>query len=91
MLAHTRLFLGNDGGAAHLAAAVGAPSVIVFSGTNESVEWAPRTAAPQRILERRVPCKPCHATDCPFDAACLRAVPVDDCLAAALGVLTGSP
>jgi len=74
-----RLFLGNDGGAGHVAAAVGTPSAIVFSGTNEAAEWAPR-GGHVRIVEGRVPCKPCARTTCPFNQACLRAVTVDEVL-----------
>ena len=40
-LAATRLFLGNDSGITHLAAAVGCPCVAVFGATDPKV-WAPR-------------------------------------------------
>jgi heptosyltransferase-2 len=77
------LFLGNDGGAAHVAAAVGTPSVIVFAGTSLSADWAPRGAR-VTVIEKWVPCKPCHSTTCPFNVECLRAATVDEVLAAAL-------
>jgi ADP-heptose:LPS heptosyltransferase len=83
ILKRARFFLGNDGGAGHIAAAVGTPSVIVFSGTNEASEWMP-VGSRVRVLERRVPCKPCASTTCPFDQACLRKVTVDEVLRAAL-------
>ncbi len=38
-LRHVRAFLGNDSGVSHLAAAVGAPSVILFAAAN--VAWRP--------------------------------------------------
>ncbi len=81
-----QVFVGNDGGAAHLAAAVGTPAVVVFSGTNEASQWAPRG---ERVaaLEHRVPCKPCARTDCPFDQACLRGVSVDAVLRESLRLL----
>lgn len=81
-----RLFVGNDGGAAHLAAAVGTPAVVVFSGTNEASQWAP-VGARVAVLEHRVPCKPCARTDCPFDQACLRGVTVDAVLRESLRLL----
>jgi len=40
-LATARLFIGNDSGIAHLAAAVGAPVLAVFGPTDERI-WAPR-------------------------------------------------
>jgi heptosyltransferase-3 len=43
LLAHTRLFLGHDSGVSHLAAACGAPSVLLF-GPTDPVMWAPPAA-----------------------------------------------
>jgi ADP-heptose:LPS heptosyltransferase len=40
-LASVRLFVGNDSGIAHLAAAVGAPTVALFGPSNEAA-WGPR-------------------------------------------------
>lgn len=40
-LAGARLFVGNDSGVAHLAAAVGCPVVVLF-GASDPVVWAPR-------------------------------------------------
>lgn len=40
-LAGARLFIGNDSGIAHLAAAVGTPTVVLFGPTDPAV-WAPR-------------------------------------------------
>jgi ADP-heptose:LPS heptosyltransferase len=41
VLAACRLYVGNDSGVSHLAAALGAPTVAVFGATDPSV-WAPR-------------------------------------------------
>ncbi|MCH7958543.1 MAG: glycosyltransferase family 9 protein [Candidatus Hydrogenedentes bacterium] len=40
-LANTRRFIGNDSGIAHLAAAVGAPTTVLFGPTDPAI-WAPR-------------------------------------------------
>lgn len=40
LLAPAKLFLGNDSGPAHMAAAFGVPSVVLF-GPSDSVVWAP--------------------------------------------------
>jgi len=36
------LFVGIDSGPAHIAAACGVPAIILFSGTNDRHQWAPR-------------------------------------------------
>lgn len=41
ILSHATLFLGNDSGIAHLAAAVGVPTIAVFRASNPNV-WTPR-------------------------------------------------
>lgn len=48
-LAGARLYIGNDSGIAHLAAAVGVPVVAIFLATDPRV-WAPR-GAPVTVLE----------------------------------------
>ena len=86
VLAKSRLLIGNDGGAAHVAASVGTPTLVVFSGTSLAGEWAPRGGM-ARVIEKWVPCKPCHSTNCPFGSACLRAVGVDEVFSAAVRML----
>jgi ADP-heptose:LPS heptosyltransferase len=45
LLANASLFLGNDSGPAHMAAAFGLPVVVIF-GASDRVVWAPwRTAS----------------------------------------------
>jgi heptosyltransferase-2 len=40
VLSHCRLYVGNDSGISHLAAAMGVPSVVLF-GPTSPVHWAP--------------------------------------------------
>jgi heptosyltransferase-2 len=87
LMGRASLFLGNDGGAAHIAAAAGTPALVLFSGTNMSSQWAP-IGRRVRIIEKTVPCKPCAATDCPYSQACLRAITADEVLATALDMLS---
>ncbi len=57
LLASARLVIANDGGVAHLAAAVGAPLVTIF-GPSNSAAWrplGPRT----HIVHATLPCMPC--------------------------------
>lgn len=51
LLSGASLFLGNDSGPAHMAAAFGLPTVVLF-GPSDDVVWAPwRTAA--EVLARK--------------------------------------
>jgi ADP-heptose:LPS heptosyltransferase len=60
----------------HLADAVGAPVVALYSGTDQISQWEPRHA-PARLLQRRVPCAPCYRFDCPIGLPCLDITPVE--------------
>jgi len=64
VLAEADLAIGADSGPAHLAAAVGTPVVVLFSGTNHPRQWQPR-GAPVRVVRRPVGCSPCHRRECP--------------------------
>lgn len=44
VVSQCRLFVGNDSGPVHLAAALGVPVVCVFQGPNDPAEWGPRGA-----------------------------------------------
>lgn len=65
LLERADLFLGADSGPAHLAAAAGVPSVVLFSGTNRSRQWRPWSRR-ALVLRHRVPCAPCHRKACPL-------------------------
>ena len=50
LIAGARLFVGNDSGPAHVAAAVDCPCVVMFSAT-KPVEWRPWQAPQARVLQ----------------------------------------
>lgn len=56
------LFVGNDSGPMHIAAAVGTPVVAVFGPSNQQA-WGPYTPPgeynPHKIVSRELPCMPC--------------------------------
>ncbi len=72
VLAGARGVLANDSGAAHLAAALGVPTAVLFGSTD------PRWTAPRgpavAILWHRLRCAPCFRRTCPWvdGYACLR-------------------
>jgi heptosyltransferase-2 len=77
------LFLGNDSGAMHVAAAVGLPVVAVFGSTDPD-GTAPVT--PERsVVRHRVSCSPCFLRYCPVDHRCMTRIPVDEVYDAVCG------
>jgi len=73
VLALAAAFVGNDSGAAHLAAAVGTPTVAIFLSTDPA-RTAPRGSR-VRVLASPVECRPCLARTCKLGTyACREAV-----------------
>jgi ADP-heptose:LPS heptosyltransferase/GT2 family glycosyltransferase len=74
LLKNCVLYIGNDSGPKHIAAAVGIPTVGIHSGVVDPVEWGP--IGPNAVaLRRNMTCSPCYlanASDCPRSLACLR-------------------
>ena len=71
LLERADLFIGADSGPAHLAAASGVTSLVLFSGTNNVRQWRPHSRR-SLVLRRPVSCRPCHRKVCPLaDHPCL--------------------
>jgi len=62
LVAGARMFLGNDSGPAHLAAAAGRPSVVIF-GSSDSVTWQPWQVVHQ-VVQNDYACNPCRGDRC---------------------------
>jgi ADP-heptose:LPS heptosyltransferase len=78
LLRRCRIFVGADSAPAHMAAAMGTPTVAVFSGTNEAREWRP-WGAEVEVLQRRPTCAPCGLAVCSRPQHdCMIEVTVDD-------------
>ena len=86
-IAKCSLFLCNDSGPMHLAAAVKAPMVAIF-GPGEHVRWKPlhKTSA---IVRKPIICSPCSQEICK-DPQCVLTVEISDVLEAAKNVLDES-
>jgi heptosyltransferase-3 len=91
LAARSRLFIGNDSGVAHMAAAVRTPSVVIFGSSNVA-HWRPWTSAPAEVVREELPCQPCPGYTCgEFDAPeCIRRVTVERVTAAIERVLKAS-
>ena len=82
LIARLDLFISNDTGPAHLAEAVGTPSVTLF-GPADPRRWAPLNAARHPIIRVPVACSPCSYWECPIDHRCLRRITPDMALSVA--------
>ena len=63
VLARARLFMGHDSGPMHLAAAVGTPSVAVFSARNRPRAWFP-WGSQHEVIYHRTDCWGCELEPC---------------------------
>jgi len=81
LLSRCHLFIGNDSGAMHVAAAVGLPVVAVFGPTDPggTSPVTPRCT----IVQQKPYCSPCFLRRCPTDHRCMTAVTADMVEAAA--------
>jgi heptosyltransferase-2 len=79
------LFLTNDSGLMHVAAAQDVPVVAVFGSTN------PATTGPRGersvVIRHTVPCSPCLDPVCTRDLECFRAIEADEVAAACVRAL----
>jgi ADP-heptose:LPS heptosyltransferase len=66
-MAGARLFVGNDSGPAHLAAALARPAVVIF-GSSSSPIWGPwprqATGPAARVVQNHFDCNPCPGDRC---------------------------
>ena len=81
LLAQCHVFVGNDSGAMHVAAAVGLPVVAVF-GPTDPFGTAPVTPRCS-IVQEKPYCSPCFLRRCPTDHRCMTRITPDAVAAAA--------
>ncbi len=74
-----RVFVSNDSGAMHVAAALGRPVIAMFGPTDER---ATRPLGRGAVLTADVFCRPCHLRDCPIDHRCMKRIDVETVVAA---------
>jgi ADP-heptose:LPS heptosyltransferase/GT2 family glycosyltransferase len=82
LIARCALFVGNNSGPLHIAAAVGIPAIGVHSGINDPREWGP-LGLHACSIHRVMTCSPCYLTkleNCGRGLACLRGLLPGDVL-----------
>ncbi len=80
------LFVGNDGGAMHIAATVGTPVVALFGPTYPQ-RWGPRGELTQ-VIYKGLDCRACyHPTCLRGDDSCMQQITVDEVFSAASRML----
>lgn len=89
LIGGARITLCNNSGPAHIAAALGAPVVVLYALTNpQHTPWQ----APARVLSHDVPCRNCLRSVCPMGHhACLLGVPADVVADAAVRLMHVTP
>ena len=71
--ARSAVFVSNDSGAMHVAAAVGRPVVAIFGPTDER---GTRPLGDHDVITARVFCRPCMLRECPIDHRCMKRISV---------------
>ena len=90
-LRRAELLLSVDSGPAHLAAMQGVPVLALYSGTNLAQQWAPRGSRVRVLRAADLPCSPCELSTCPYENACMRAIPLTNVLAETRRLLKRKP
>ena len=87
-LAQCALYVGNDTGTMHLAAAVGTPCVAIMAALDWPGRWIPYGPG-HIVLRRSVPCEGCLLKVCDKEAMrCLKMIEVDEVLDACSQLLS---
>src|SRR5579859_6312578 len=78
LLEGSSLFIGNDTGPTHIAAALGKKSVVIF-GASDSKVWSPWKTE-YRLVENPFPCKQCPHGKCESlgDSHCILSISVEE-------------
>jgi heptosyltransferase-2 len=83
------LLVTNDTGPAHIASALGRPTLVIFGPTNPLTT---RPFSPFGEIVRKPPdCAPCMLRDCPIDHRCMTAITPADVFERARTLLTEKP
>ncbi|HWQ32752.1 MAG TPA: lipopolysaccharide heptosyltransferase II [Blastocatellia bacterium] len=86
VLDRAALLITNDTGPAHIAAALGRPTLTIFGPTNE-FETAPLGVRAEIVRAPDIACARCMHRDCPIDHRCMTNLTAEDLLRRAVALL----
>ncbi len=89
ILAEVDLFISNDMGLAHVAAAVGTKTLVIF-GPTKDVTTRPFDSNAE-VIRHQVECSPCMLRECPIDHRCMTRVSVEHVFEKAKELLNAKP
>ncbi len=75
LIERCQLFITNDSGLMHVAAALDTPQIAIF-GSTDHITTSPSSPRSQ-IIRTPVPCSPCLKPDCPTDHKCMKNITVE--------------
>jgi heptosyltransferase-2 len=78
LIERSDLFIGNDSFAVQMAAAMGVPTIVIFSAVNDPKRWGPK-GDQVKIITREVPCKGCQKREC-SSGECMELITVREVL-----------
>jgi ADP-heptose:LPS heptosyltransferase len=81
--------IGNNSGIAHLAGSFGVPTVCIFGGSHQRLEWRP-LGFNVTLLSRSIGCSPCHldhGAKCGNGLACLTEISPEEVAGASLAAI----
>jgi heptosyltransferase II len=81
LIARCRLFITNDSGPMHLAAALAVPQIALFGSTDEVATGPFSDRA--TVIHKHAECSPCLRRECPIDLRCFSRITVDEVYEAA--------
>jgi heptosyltransferase-2 len=90
MLARAAFVVSHDSAAAHIAAAVGAPTVVIGGATDPDI-WGPYGERARMVYDPTLECLGCKSAECVADRhLCMEAV-TPEMVVEAIGEITGGP
>lgn len=78
LLSLSRVFITNDSGPMHLAAALDVPQVAIFGSTDDSATGP--YSGKSAVIHKHVECSPCLLRECPIDMRCFTSIAVEEVL-----------
>jgi heptosyltransferase-2 len=78
LISIAEVLVTNDTGPAHIGAALGTPTLVIFGPTNPLTTYPMSPAA--EIIREPPDCAPCMLRDCPIDHRCMTSISVESVL-----------